>query len=122
MGWCWLARTSTPFIYAILAGMFFGVDTQDTHDALCARACGGKVGAGTVEAEEDICVGKVHRWVGSVGLSCCLRGQISRIDKQEMEQPYVCRVFTSWLEGCVYRFCRVDCYLAGRRSKEDDSR
>ena len=52
MGWCWLARTSTPFIYAILAGMFFGVDTQDTHDALCARACGGKVGAGTVEAEE----------------------------------------------------------------------
>jgi hypothetical protein len=69
--------------------MFFGVDTQDTHDALCARACGGKVGAGTVEAEEDICVGKVHRWVGSVGLSCCLRGQISRIDKQETEQPYV---------------------------------
>ena len=66
MGWCWLARTSTPFIYAILAGMFFGVDTQDTHDALCARACGGKVGAGTVEAEEDMCVGScTDGWV------CC---------------------------------------------------
>jgi hypothetical protein len=68
------ARTSTPFIYAILAGMFFwcGHTGQDKFPknarcSLCARACGGKVGAGTVEAEEDICVGKVHRWVGSVG-------------------------------------------------------
>ena len=67
------------------------------------RACGGKVGAGTVEAEEDICVGKVHLWVGSVGLFCCLRGQIARIDKQEMDQPYVCFLSSrlGWRDVCT---------------------
>lgn len=78
-----MARTSTHrlFMYAIcMAGIGvcdFFVDRF--KNARCSRgplrACGGKVGAGTVEAEEDTSM-------GGVGLFSLLRGQTPRVDRQ----------------------------------------
>ena len=70
---------------------------------LSARACGGKVGAGTVEAEEKNTGG---RCVHMVGFFCCLRGQIPRTDRRTDREGVraVCAIlslhlFMSWLEG-----------------------
>ena len=49
------------FMRFVVACHVFFVDSfkklPDALEPLCARACGGKVGAGTVEAEEDACMG-----------------------------------------------------------------
>ena len=78
-----MARTSTHrlFMYAIcMAGIgvcdFF---VGRFKNARCSRgplrACGGKVGAGTVEAEEETSM-------GGVGLFSLLHGQTPRVDRQ----------------------------------------
>lgn len=120
----WLARAQAHTVYLCMrfvAGICdFFVDSFENCpmlSSLSARACGGKVGAGTVEAEEDICM-------GGVDLFSLLRGQTIScryLDRQGGKESYgVCAVFSSWLKGCMDRFCRAD-YLLSGGEMEDDS-
>lgn len=128
VGWgsCGVARMSTSahrlFMYAICGRhLRFFVDSFKNCpmlSSLSARACGGKVGAGTVEAEEDTCM-------GGVDLISLLREQTIScryLDRQGGKEPYeFCAVFSSWLEGCVDRFCRADYVLSGGETEDDSS-
>lgn len=82
MGVVWLARAHTVylcmrFVWQASEYVIFFVDRF--KNARCSRgplrACGGKVGAGTVEAEEDTSM-------GGVDLFSLLRGQTPRVDRQ----------------------------------------
>ena len=108
----WLARAQAHIVYLCMrfvAGICdFFVDSFENCpmlSSLSARACGGKVGAGTVEAEEKNMGGCVLM----VGFFCCCAGRYlvelvktDRLDRGGIRA--LCAVlslhlFISWLEG-----------------------